>query len=288
MKLLKIITVATITILLTLPLHADMVFMLYGFKIGQNISNPTNQLGAPIKTHKFDDGYVSHVYKMSDHVLIVTADNTRPELIWAIQLEGKSNPRGLGLGGIDLGDPVRTVIERYGQPDKKTPAVDEATGKPVENVVYYAYHRNGNFSLEARDDRVTSIKIAYNGPDAKRTDKIDFRKFLETVRAKDLNAIGRYIYADFALNTPTESHRIRTSIIHALANDPAIREIFFDPDHGVASLRDGDVVSSALRIQMNPGNTGYVYKVTKNGRRYELFFVDGYEGWVLKYIYVEK
>lgn len=263
--------------------YAEKIFVLYGFKIGQKSSIPVKQFGKPVQTQKFEDGFSYNVFKMKDHIVVFESDNTRPDLIWSIQIQGESNPQFLGLNEINLGDKISDVIKVFGKPDKIQEAIDEQTKKPIKNIEYYSYNESSNFSIEATDKIVTSIKITFNGPNYTKDSTVDINKFLSTVRSNDLNKISRYIDPDFQLHYK-KNHSITTSIIDALSNSKEIKDIFFNTEYGIISIIDKDIFESAMRVQTNPKSVGYVFKIKKNKMEYELYFQKSYEGWVLKYI----
>jgi hypothetical protein len=263
--------------------YAEDIFVLYGFKIGQKSSIPVRQFGNPIQTYKFEDGFSYNVFKMKDHVVVFESDNTRPDLIWSIQIQGESNPQYLGLNGINLGDKVSEVIKVFGKPDKIEEATDEKTKKPIKNIDYYSYDESSNFSIEVTDKIVTSIKISFKGPNKTKDPIIDFNKFLSTVRSNDLNKISNYIDPDFELRNK-ETFLIDTSVIEALNRSKEINSIFFNSDYGIITITDKDIAEASMRVQTNPDSAGYVFKIKKNKMRYELYFEKSYEGWVLKYI----
>lgn len=270
-------------LLIAINTYADNIFVLYGFKIGQNISTSINQLGKPSKTHKFEDGFSYMAFKMKDHFVAIEFDNIKPDLIYAIQIQGKRNPPSLGLDGIDLGDPIVKAIKIFGKPDSTKQAVDEVTKKPMKDIVYYSYNESRNFSIEATKEIVTSIKILRKDSDNNTESMIDFKQFLSTIRSKDLNKISRYIDTDFEF-IKDQTYKMNTSIIHTLINNKTINNIFFNPDYGIISIKDKDIAESALRVQSDPIITGYVFKIKKSNIEYELFFSKNYDGWVLKYI----
>jgi hypothetical protein len=222
-------------------------------------------------------------FKMKDHFVAIEFDNIKPDLIYAIQIQGKRNPPSLGLDGIDLGDPIVKAIKIFGKPDSTKQAVDEVTKKPMKDIVYYSYNESRNFSIEATKEIVTSIKILRKDSDNNTESMIDFKQFLSTIRSKDLNKISRYIDTDFEF-IKDQTYKMNTSIIHTLINNKTINNIFFNPDYGIISIKDKDIAESALRVQSDPIITGYVFKIKKSNIEYELFFSKNYDGWVLKYI----
>jgi hypothetical protein len=264
-------------------LYAQKIYVLYGFKIGQKSSAPIKQFGKPFKNHKFPDGFSYNAFKMKDHIAVFESDNTRPDLIWAIQIEGKNNPPSLGLNEINLGDNISKVIKIFGKPDSIKEAIDEETKNPMKGIEYYSYDKSSNFSIEATNKIVSSIKIVFNGSNENTESNIDFKKFLKSVQLKDFNKISQFIYADFVFNKNKE-FTINTSIIDSLINNKEINNIFFNPSYGIITIQDKDIVESALRVQTEPNFVGYVFKIKKNNIEYELLFFKNYDGWVLKYI----
>lgn len=279
----KIAVTSILFILFSSNVNAEKIFVLYGFKIGQKSSIPLKQFGKPFKADKFEDGYGYTAFKMKDHVVVFESDNTRPDLIWSIQIQGKSNPPFLGLKEINLGDDISKVIKIFGKPDDIREAFDEITKKSVKDIEYYSYDETGNFSVEATNKIVTSIKISFNGPVEIKENQIDIDKFLAAVRSKDFNKISHFIDTDFEFHQK-KNYSINTSITNALENSKEINNIFFNPEYGIISIEKKDIVTSVFRFQVDPNSIGYVYKIKRDKVEYELCFYKNYDGWVLRNI----
>src|SRR5947207_3301555 len=86
-------------------------FTLYGYKIGQELKFAKQRLGEPDKAFPFPDGWKAYAYRKDGHNVILETDNTRPDLIASIQIEGERNPPNMGLDGIDLGSDAKKAIE---------------------------------------------------------------------------------------------------------------------------------------------------------------------------------
>lgn len=277
----KSLVFAVLIALSTSGLSAEKLFMMHGFKLGQSFSVTSNQFGAPFKTEKFPDGFSYAAYKFPGYVLIFEANNTRPDLIWAIQLEGKSNPKGLGFYGIDLGDSDGAVLKRFGKPLNRTPAVDEATKKPIASTEYYSYE---NFSFEISNGKVTSIKVTFDGPIKNNSESFDLKAFVANLAKRDLTIIAPYLSADFVYSFQGSNNYIKKSIFEALSENRAISDIFFNQEYGIISIKESDIMESAMRIQVDPKMAGRVYKIQKNTVNYEIFVALSYDGWTIRYI----
>ncbi len=287
MKRIIVFSLLMASIFFYIDAHAKKQFVLYGFKIGQKSSAPIKQFGKPYKTHKFKDGFSYIAYSMKDHAVIFESDNTRPDLIWGIQLEGKSNPSSLGLNGVNLGDPISKAVSVFGKPNSITGAIDESTGKPMKGIEYYSYMKKDNFSIESTNGKVTSIKVLFNGPSAVKEASIDFKKFVKDVRGKNMDKICEYISPDFVLHKDKPGS-ISTSIFDVLINNKDVNDIFFNKKYGISEIKESDIAGSAMRVQTDPNMVGYVYKIKKNDREYDLVFIKSFEGWVLRYIDIKK
>jgi hypothetical protein len=268
-------------LLLGADLHAEKVFMLYGFKIGQPTRNAVNQLGPPAKTHAYENGFAYSLYRLDGCRLVITEHPTGPGLIWSIQTEGDRNPEGHGLDGINLGDPFEKVVERFGTPDSTEDSKDENTGRPIEGAALCSYLKKGNFVVERRNGRVAALKISYNGPARKREKSADAQRFLADVRSGDPATVARWMHHNFTLTTGTDSRSVATSMMHSLTHDEALRAVLFDREWGCASARETDIREMPGDSRKQAGD-GTMYELTTNGARYELLFVKSHEGWMLK------
>ncbi len=260
---------------------ANKLFVLYGYKIGQSINNPKLEYGKPSKEIKHDDGFISYVYDFEKHYVIFQCDNTRPDLIWGIQLTGEKNSTNFGLNGLNLGDPSKKVIKILGKPDKITTAVDDFTKKELKDITYYSYHEKGNYSIEIENDKVSSIKINFIGP-METNNLVDFSEFVKSVKSKNYYKIATFISTNFTIYKVNKSYNITKSIFNSLMNDKIFNDTFFNKSYGISSITNKNDITSAMRLEDK--SAGFVYKINKNNVKYELFFIKSFDGWVLKYI----
>jgi hypothetical protein len=245
---------------------AGNYYTLYGFKIGQELKFAKQQFGEPDKIIPFEDGWKAYAYRREGHSVIFEADNTRPDLIISVQIEGEKNPPNMGLDGVDLGSDARKAIEKLGNPSQRKQSEDLKTKKAIPNT-YINYYGN-NFSFEEKENKVTSIKIVFGGP-TQTGDRPDFDAFLRDVKAKNYYRIAEKISSNFSL--------VQGSIVEQITGKTALNAFLFGKD-GVESLSSKDIADVNLRVADD--TSGFVYKFKEKSIG-ELYFVRSFEGWVL-------
>jgi hypothetical protein len=248
---------------------------LYGFKLGQELRLAQDHLGEPAKVIPFEDGWKAYVFVREKHVVIFETDETRPDVIISIQLEGERNPAGLGLDGIDLGSSAAKALEKLGTPTARKQAVDEVTHEDVPGTFVSFFGRG--LSVEEKDGKVSSVKILFAGPSAA-TDTADLEAFLRAVKEKDLYRLAESISSDLTL---AGEKAIRGPIIGALQGKTDLHAFLFGKG-GVGSLRAKDAEANLRLTEEADGRrvSGAVFKF-KGAKVRELFFVRSFEGWVL-------
>lgn len=262
---------------------AEKKFTLYGFKIGQSIEVLTNDYGKPNQIVDFDDGFKAYVYKFKGHNAIFESDSTRPDMIFAIQIQGITNPKYHGLDGVNLGDNIDQAIKVLGEPNKKQIAKDESSGKEIPDTYYYDYFDTGNYSIEVTSNKITSIKINYNGPNTNITDlSVVFDKFLSSIKSKSYDQVASL------LTGTTEFYykkvfKLEKSALNFILKNKAVNNILFNSKTGLISIDKSDVKSTSMRI-MDSGLTGMVYKIEKGNNKFEIVFIKTFEGWVVLYL----
>ena len=273
-------------VLLPVAGFSRRVFVLYGFKLGQNKATAEKQFGRPFKAHTFPDGFSYCAFMRKDHVVVIQSDSSRPDLIWAVQIQGRSNPSGHGLAGVNLGDPEVVVQKMLGKPDRVRTAVDEETKKPLTNIRYYSYHETSNYSVEVQNGKVSSIKVVFSGPSRTRTGQVPLKDFFAAIRKRDLPRLAALLRYDFTYmhgKNFRNSTGIRTSIIHTLTADQELNRLFFDAVSGLVSFTAQDAGRAVMRL--TDAGTGYVYTVKRGSLKYELYFIMSFEGWVLRTVW---
>lgn len=254
--------------LLSFESIAGNYYTLYGYKIGQELQFAKQQFGEPNKVFSFEDGWKAYAYRRDGHSVIFQTDNTRPDLIISVQIEGERNPPNMGLDGIDLGSEAKKALEKLGTPSQRKQAEDLKTKKAIPNT-YINYYGN-NYSFEEREGKVTSIKIIYGGP-AQASDNPDFDAFLQNVKSKNYYRIAESISSNLNFS------RIEGPIIEQITGNTALNALLFGKD-GIISLSSKDI--SEVNLRMADNTVGFVYKF-KGKAIHELYFVRSFEGWVL-------
>lgn len=148
---------ASLNLRAAVPEHST----LYGITEGIKVAEVESKLGKVTKRIPFDDGWVAFAFKLQNHNLIVETAPGDPERIASVQIEGKQNPAGMGLAGVNLGDNIDVVIKKFGTPSEQKQSIDEASNKPIPNSYTYSYQ---SASFESVKGVITSIKINFSAP----------------------------------------------------------------------------------------------------------------------------
>jgi hypothetical protein len=280
------IAIVMLAVLQLTPVYAKKHFVLYGFKIGQTIESARNELGNPSKTIDFKDGFKAYVFMKGDHYVVMEADGSRPDMIWGIQIAGKSNPKNRGFGLVNLGDEADKTIKLLGKPDSTEFAVDEETKKELKHIKYYSYNKTSNYSLESENGKLTSMKIVFNGPVNPYPD-FAFGNLTGSIKAGNLYRVCENISGELAVVEKGKTHRFTRSIVSDITSAGVLNDILFNKEYGIGTIIDSDIKNAALRLFAN-GTNGWVFSIEKKNRKYELFFMKSFEGWVLREITINK
>ena len=266
----------------TFPVFAEDLFVLDGYKIGQLLSVAEKKLGDPYKVNKFEDGFISYAYKRKDHYLIFETDPSNADAIWSIQIEGASNADYCGLRGINLGDDETKLVKAFGNPDKKTKATDSVTKEEIPDTLFYTYDSKGNYSFEITKKKVSSIKVLFNSPNQNNA-MPSLLNFSKLCKAKDFYGIAESFSEDAYISKDEKYYPIDSSLIETITNDKAYQEILFINPFSIANLEKKDIKDGALRVFSNGEKfpSARVFTVEKNSVKYEVVFVESYEGWVI-------
>ncbi|MBI1769024.1 MAG: hypothetical protein HY015_05990 [Bacteroidetes bacterium] len=128
---------------------------LYGFKLGQVRVAATNELGKPIQSGKFDDGYEYEMFLLKpDTSLYMIFEYTaeHKDIIWSLQVTGTNSTTDIGFRGLTLGIDEFEMEKKFGKPDSIIDA--EQYGKRWE-------YRKANYSFEINPKGIfSSVKIS--------------------------------------------------------------------------------------------------------------------------------
>ena len=272
---------ALILLIATTTVFAENHYTLYGYRIGQRISVVQESLGKPVETQKFDDGFESTVYRVNDTFVIFETSPDEKELVYAIQISGDANPAFCGLAGVNLGDPEEKILKTFGKPDDIRDAVDEITNKTIPDTIYLSYDESANFSFETVKGKVSSIKLsAKKNPVAGAEPPVD--RFISLCGAKDYYGIIETLAPDFYISKEKEYHQIKGSALDMLMKDPLYKSVFFDKNTGIAAVTKKDRIGGSLRLFSDSKyKTGQVIQIKKGKNKFEIVFVQGFEGWIV-------
>lgn len=279
-KIVRIIGFIILLILMNSLSFSEKKFMLYGFRIGQTVDTVTNELGVTKDIMNLEDGFTIYIYKFKGYNVYFESDVKRPDLIWSIQIQGYSNSQYYGLDDINLGDDIEEAIKTLGEPDSVQKAIDEITKKEVEGVSYYDYYKSGNFSFETLSNKITSIKLVFNGPVEKEDPDKAVKNFLSAIKDKNYYQIASFFSPESKIYWGQKEYSFNTSILEKLMKNSEISNIIFDTENGVACIDEKDIVQPEFRLVADAAS-GPVYKIEKNYNRFEIFIVQSFSGWVI-------
>lgn len=263
------------------------LFMMYGIKLGQKRSLVSEMYGKPFKSHIFEDGYSYDAYKLDEHILVVESENQRPDLVWAIQIQGIKNPKYFGLGEINLGDNAEKVISTFGNPDEIRNAFDEETKQELKEIQYYSYNTSRNFSIEILNQKVSSIKLSYNGS-ASVEDSLDIELIFKSLQSKNLYRIVSILDQNFILKEgENKEFKIIGNPIHFLNSKNQISHRIMHHPFAITNLESKDILESIDLKNKNEMIFGKYLKCKLGDEIVHLFFLKSYEGWTIKEINVE-
>lgn len=264
------------------------LFMMYGIKLGQKRNLVSEIYGKPFKSHTFEDGYSYDAFKLDEHILVVESENKRPDLVWAIQIQGNKNPKYFGLNEINLGDSAEKVTSIFGKPDEVRNAYDEQTKEELKNIQYYSYDTSRNFSIEVQNQKVTSIKLSFNGT-ASVTDTLEIPSTFKILQSKNLYQISLLLDQNFILKEKDQKeYKISGNPIVVLNSKNEISNRFFYLPNSLANLSPKDILETLDLKNDNQFVFGKYLKFKKGDETIHLFFLKSYEGWTLKEMNIEN
>jgi hypothetical protein len=123
------------------------------FGVGENVQTLTTSLGAPPRTLPQSNGAtesVDFLEKPGQYPYLVAT--VSKGIITALQVTGPAPAKGYSFNHIDLGAPIDTLVQYFGQPRHLEPSSEKDT-----ELWTYGLQP---FSFEVRDSHVTSIRIA--------------------------------------------------------------------------------------------------------------------------------
>ena len=270
-----------LTILLTfllcsvLPLSARHYYVLGGFKIGQKLSDVKAGFPKMKKLHQYPDGVEVFGFMNGEVQVLLETHPRLPELVWSIQISGNANPAHYGLDNTNLGLPVSELIRRFGKPQDMKEGFHEILKKPFK--AYHYYSDESNFSFEAIDDKVNSIKILLNAEP--KADLPDWGAFLTAVREKNYYRVAEMTDPDCILELNGKKAPIQGALVEVLQKNAIYAKLLFDTKTGLASLKDSDLKDGVMRM-FDSGRSGMVVFAHGNVKK-EIVFIRGLTGFGL-------
>jgi hypothetical protein len=246
--------------------------VLYGFKLGQPIANALAVFGEPQQSHTFPDGWQAFVFQLPGHNLVFEVNDVRPDLIISVQIEGMENADGLGLRGVNLGDPVEAAFSVLGEPDRQESAMNAVTREPVEGTAINFY--GNGMTFEERDGVVSGIKIIYGGP-AQATDEPDISLFFTHLQDRNYYGLSEMISSNLTIGSEPAVQR---SMLGAIAGRSPLNAILYG-ERGLSSMGPFNDGGGSVRT-LESGQVGFAMQLVDRSVA-ELVFTRSFEGWVL-------
>jgi hypothetical protein len=154
------LAIALVCTLLCLTVQAEQYSSLYGFSLGDKITDINSRLGEPGEVIDLEHESKAFVYFSDSHYVAFVALGPENDTVYSIQLTGKSSKGPHGLDGINLGIPIKIALDKFGPPTSSREATDQQTKKVVAKTTIHFYGEN--FSLEETDGIVSSIKLTHD------------------------------------------------------------------------------------------------------------------------------
>lgn len=252
-------------------------YVLGTFRLSQKFSIVQEQLGKPSKVHTFPDKFEAHIYQYKGFQLIFEKNPMNPNFIYAVQLTGTESPEETCLGKICLSSSKDDVLREAGTPTGIKEAVDEVTGKPVPETQYYSYKNPGNFSLEIKGGKVSSIKITDTVVPIEK--EPDVFGFIRAVKNRDYYAMAEHLDSTFEGSIDRKAVPVKKSLIKFLKDKNEMTSLLFGSEHGIENLSEKDQQPGTLRL-FPDGRRGRVFKFkSSKGKTIEFVYTQSHQGW---------
>lgn len=194
----------------------ELITGLGGFQIGQYREVVKNELGEPIKTDKYPDGFEYEIYLVNPDTsvyMIFEYSPTNLEIIWSIQLTGKNYKTDFKK--VNLGMSSSRVNKTLGTPSRQ---ID--IGEYGEKWEY----DNTNFSIEInKNGKLSSIKITDES--YKMFPKVDVEKIpayadiVKILKSKSNSKLKELLSPDIELYWNDSTYFFRNSIKEEVSHD---------------------------------------------------------------------
>lgn len=149
-----------LSILFSANVLSEIYTELYGFSLGGSLAEVNKKLGKPDQVIDLEGGSKAYIFIKDKHYVAIATLPNQPDTISSIQLTGEESSKKQGLDGVRLGSKVEKALKKFGMADEVESAVDQVSREKVNNTKIYRYGEN--FSFEAVNGLVTSIKITYD------------------------------------------------------------------------------------------------------------------------------
>jgi len=185
-------------------------FDLYGFKLGQFRDAAKNELGKPLQSGKFEDGFVYEAFLLkpdsSLHIIFEYAAKDT-NVIWSIQVTGFNSSTDIGFKNAKMG------IEK--------PQIENLLGKPstIKEIGEYGQkweYDSTNFSIEVNPKgKLSSVKISdkshdlYPSPDFNKLPS--FELVQKTLNSSNNEDILNLLSGDVEIYIKDSTYSIRKS-----------------------------------------------------------------------------
>lgn len=267
--------VLLLTLFLSLPLSARHYFVLGGFKLGQRISDVKAGFPEIKLVHTYPDGVQVFGFINGQVQVLLETEPKKPDFVWSIQISGEANEKHYGLDTTNLGMPVKDLLTRFGKPLDTKEGFHEILKKPF--TAYQYYSADSNFSFEAIDGKLMSIKILPTAPP--KIDLPDWKAYFKALREKNYYRVAELTDTDCILLDGETKVPITGALIDMFTKNAVYKKILFDSKTGLASLKESDIKGGVMRV-FEAGRTGMVAFAHGKVKK-EIVFIRGFTGFGL-------
>jgi hypothetical protein len=248
----------------TILLATELIINLRGFEIGQYREVVKRELGLPIKTDKYDDGFEYEIYKVTPDTSVYMIFEYAPgnlEIIWSIQLTGKTYQTDFKK--LKLGTDRLSIIETLGEPSRKKDI--GAYGEKWE-------YDNTNYSVEInKGGKLSSIKVTDES--YRMFPKVDvgkiptFEKVTNILKSKSNNQIKELLSPDMEIYAGDSVYFFRNNIGDEIAQDKSgVFRLIRELSRTLEKVNTKNIDEYEENVRLNPGQDPmHVIKI-KNGQ----------------------
>lgn len=249
----------------------ELILDLGGFQIGQYREVVKNELGEPIKTDKYPDGFEYEIYLVNPDTSVYMIFEYSPnnlEIIWSIQLTGKNYKTDFKK--VNLGMSSSRVNKTLGAPSRQ---ID--IGEYGEKWEY----DNTNFSIEInKNGKLSSIKItdeSYRMFPNVDVEKIPaYADIVKILNSKSNSKLKELLSPDIELYWNDSTYFFRNSIKEEVSHDRSgIFNLLKDLSRSLGEVNTNDISEYEENVRVNAGQDPmHVIKIKQGQAIKEIVF----------------